>query len=221
MKKWPQHVEDCVSALHWVCSEEAVRMGADPSRVTFCGASAGGHIAALVMQHVQSRPSDFRTLRVMTAVLFYPALDPGDLTGVTAFLPFSIWPLWYRSRESLLAWFFKVFILKDSSLWPSADVLSNIQSGQTWPPTLVLHGERDSVVPFEHSRHFLSKLAGPHVGMRHCDALISVPGARHTFDIVGDAKSTAVYEGVVTWLETQLKESLNSEGQECNSEGQQ
>merc|ERR1712137_1464783 len=181
---------------------------------SICGASAGGHIVALVMQHVQSRSSDFKTLGVTTAVLFYPALDPGDLTGVTASLPFPIWPLRYRGGESLLAWFFKIFILKDSSLWPSADVLSNIQSGQTWPPTLVLHGERDSVVPLEHSRHFLSRLAGPkRSSMRNCDALIVVPGARHSFDLVGDAISTAVYEGVITWLEAKLNQVPDSVGE--------
>lgn len=166
---WPCHVEDSVSALHWVCGEEAVNMGADPSRVTICGASAGGHIMARVMQHVQNHPSDFTSLRVIAELFFYPAIDPGDLSGVMAYLPFSIRPLRYRSQESLLKWFFELCILKSPNLWPTANVLSNIKSGQVWPPTLVIHGERDSVVPLEHSRHFLSRIANPEQSnMRNC-----------------------------------------------------
>ena len=71
-------------------------MGADAGRVVLSGASAGGHIASLLMMQAYRD-----NIKVVAMVLFYPALDPGDLTGVTARWPFNVKMLPYLTWSAV------------------------------------------------------------------------------------------------------------------------
>jgi len=211
-KQWPQQYEDTMDAFRWIFSGEARQMGADPTRIVVSGASAGGHIASLVIKQALSED-----IFIAGCLLFYPALDPGDITGVTATSPCTVQALRIRAGQSLLHWFFETVILgRDPSLWSSATVLADLHSkspiARDWPTTMVLHGGRDSVVPLEHSLNFLSLLAAAEsdgtttasIGKRPCDSLVIIPGSRHTFDLLACEEVQTVYEGAAAWLQDLL-----------------
>lgn len=210
--KWPEQLDDSLAALRWAAGKEAAGLGADALRLVVSGASAGGHIAALLTLLARSEPR----LSLAALVLFYPALDPGDATGVTARSPLGISALRLASGQSLLHWFFEWVILGgDAALWPSASVLDKLQAqdqqaANSWPPTLIAHGECDSVVPIEHSRHFLALVAAAQFGgsvggetsvVRSGDLLLTVPGGRHTYDIVACEEAETVFRGISAWLD--------------------
>ena len=69
------------------------------AHVVLAGASAGGHLAALLVQRMLRegvRPP------IQGMLLFYPALDPKDSTQHTVRLPFSLPPLGVRTGMSAL-----------------------------------------------------------------------------------------------------------------------
>lgn len=205
--EWPQQFEDCLAALRWVCSEEEAVKGADPHRITLCGASAGGHIAAIVaLQALREKicPSGIHSI-----VLFYPAIDLGDLTKATASLPLDCPFVHHKNRRSLLTIFFEMVVLKcRGDLWCKAEPLRELKErhelAQLWPPTLIVHGERDSVVPIEASYEFLRFLAAAsdekHYSRRACDGFLRVPGGRHSFEIPDSKEAELVFRSVAAWL---------------------
>lgn len=214
-RQWPQHLEDVVAGLEWVCGPRARSLGADCSRLVVAGTSAGGHIVTLATN---------RALRhhrcpygIRGVVLFYPAVDPLDSTGATARWPLGDLPLLRLHRhQSLLAWFFERAVLcGDAEKWTSAQPLAELEEEEfasRWPPVLVIHGDKDSVVPREHSHRLLAILAARERSggtaeegardvpkLRKQDAFISVPGGRHTYDLAASSVSDIVFEGVAEW----------------------
>lgn len=153
MSKWPEHVGDALDAYRCI-----LKQGDGGRQVAVSGASAGGHILLLSM--IQAVAEGLPLPKA--CVLFYPALDVEDITRVTATWP---WPCPCGPRRSMLSWFFEHFILKGEE-WSTADALRQLLDrpdvAGKWPPTMVFHGDRDSVVPIEHSQHFLSILARAH-----------------------------------------------------------
>lgn len=208
-------LEDCEAAFKWL-QDEAATLGADLSKVSIAGTSAGGHIAALLLARMLSDRSENAEhgIRVSAMLLFYPALDPADRTGNTVCSPFSCSCLGVRRGMSFLAWYFEKFVLRDPQLWPSAEPLGLLQSASqevaaVWPPTLIIHGEMDGVVPVEHSRSFLASLAAASAGdscesdtggdgsgreFRSVDRLLVVPLARHIFEIAAGDLASASYD---------------------------
>jgi acetyl esterase/lipase len=84
-----------------------------------------------------------------------------------------------------------------------------------WPSSLIVHGELDSLVPVEHSKHFLRTLGGGvraagiksgGEGWRQEDVLVEVPGARHSFEISVGAAVDACNKGVIGWLQRYLEQ---------------
>ncbi|OLP80221.1 Heat shock 70 kDa protein [Symbiodinium microadriaticum] len=203
--QWPVQLEDCKAALDWL-EKEGAALGADLSDVSIAGASAGGHLAALLLARGAS------AIRFRAVLLCYPALDPADRTGATVKSPFSCSVLGVRRGMSFLAWFFEVFVLWcDRQLWVSAEPLEAMKAASqelagAWPPTLIIHGELDGVVPVEHSRQFLTQLAataGAPKGAeewRSKDQLFIVPLSRHAFEIATGDLTAASFDAAITWL---------------------
>eukprot|EP00928_Gymnodinium_smaydae_P056198 TRINITY_DN39618_c0_g1_i2.p1 TRINITY_DN39618_c0_g1~~TRINITY_DN39618_c0_g1_i2.p1 ORF type:complete len:436 (+),score=51.84 TRINITY_DN39618_c0_g1_i2:44-1351(+) len=192
-KSWPQHIDDAFAALSWTV--DYFGTGGKPKNLVVAGNSAGGHLAVLVTLRALQHDID-----VNGCVLGYPAVDPYDEDGLYASLPFAIHPLQYQRGQSVLAWFFERFVLQGrSELWDGARPLL-----QTWaklPPALVIHGSLDSIVPVEQSRGILARLQSSRDNRcMPADLLLEVNGARHSFDIVHDARAKAVHAGVVAWL---------------------
>ncbi|CAE7832604.1 HSP70 [Symbiodinium sp. CCMP2592] len=213
--QWPVQLEDCKAALEWL-EKDGATLGADLSDVSIAGASAGGHLAALLLATPLQSPSLARgasAIRFRAVLLCYPALDPADRSGATVKSPFSCSLLGVRRGMSFLAWFFEVFVLWcDRQLWVSAEPLEALKAASeelagAWPPTLIIHGELDGVVPVEHSRQFLTQLAAragaPKGGeeWRSKDQLFIVPLSRHAFEIATGDLTAASFDAAITWLD--------------------
>jgi len=101
-------------------------------------------------------------------VLFYPVTDPGDDCRVTCRLPIPLPPLRYRAHQSFMHWFFEYYAMKvnDDAVLTAASPLrlltepgSGAAAAATWPPTLVLAGDLDGIVPLEPHLLLLNMLA--------------------------------------------------------------
>ena len=67
---FPIGLEDCYTALKWVISQ-ARELGIDPNRIAIGGASAGGGLAAALVQLIYDR----QQFKVVFQLLVYPMLD--------------------------------------------------------------------------------------------------------------------------------------------------
>lgn len=220
---WPMQLEDCSAALEWLINEGAALYRADPSDVTLAGTSAGGHLAALLLTKLL-QDAKFALLP-RAAMLFYPALDPSDrFTNSTVRLPFSCSPLGVRYKMSALEWFFQLIVLHgNEDLWPSAEPMRQLERVDRdcisrWPPTLIVHGDCDGIVPIEHSAHFLRCLESWAAPSRREDQLLRVPGGRHTFESVYGDLSDCCYNAALSWLQKirGSEHSLNAKPAMCD-----
>jgi acetyl esterase/lipase/lysophospholipase L1-like esterase len=156
-------VQDAKSAVRWIRSH-ADELGVDPHRICAAGGSAGGHIACCTAvveefdaddedQAVNSRPD--------ALALFNPAVMLAPLEGrqIRDIDPEKLATLEVRMGVS------------PPRLSPVHLVRPDL------PPTLIVHGEADTVVPFSTVEEFTARMKA--AGNR-CD-LIGYPGAPHGF----------------------------------------
>lgn len=154
---YPAQLEDVQAAMSWL-ADHAAEYGADPNRVALLGRSAGGFLAL----HAAYRAPV--SLRPRAVVAYYPPVD------------LRLWePLDPRSVVvSLMGGMPRDL----PEAYDDAAATAHVDTGS--PPTLLIHGARDALVPLEHSEalvHRLSSAQVPH-------ALLRVPWARHGFDAV-------------------------------------
>lgn len=135
----PIELGDAARAIRLVRSR-AAEWGVDPTRVGIMGFSAGGHLAATISTHFDTGrpdaidPIDHASSRPDLAILVYPVITMSD-------------PWTHKgSRHNLLG------DAPDSAL---IDNLSNERqvTAQT-PPTFLVHGFNDRVVPVENSLYY-------------------------------------------------------------------
>jgi acetyl esterase/lipase len=129
-------VADSKSAIRWVRAN-AGKLGIDPAKIVAAGGSAGGHLAASTGtiegldepdedKSVSSRPN--------AMILFNPALVLAPVNGQL--------PL--RNAEK---------VPERTGIEPKAvSPFHHVKSGA--PPTLILHGKQDSVVPYQTAEWF-------------------------------------------------------------------
>lgn len=219
-RRWPEHLDDASAALRWACGPVAAAdFGASADRrLVVAGTSAGGHLATLLtLRGLHDQTPD--APKISRVVLFYPAVDPGDRTGITSGCCCSWRCLRAKRGRSLMAWYFETFVLRGSgppltdneveAAWSSAEplVMLEEQTGVAarWPPTLVVHGAEDCLVPLEHGKALLSALARPEGGeLRGQDTFWAVPTGRHSFEFAPCVVSEAVLDCVLRVLESEV-----------------
>jgi acetyl esterase/lipase len=169
---FPDHVVDVKRAIAWA-KARAADFGGDPGFLALSGNSAGAHLAslaALTWDDPSYQPgfSDADT-RVDACVSFYGVYDFTDSLGA--------WP------SGWLLPFLEQVVLKkkradDPEAFRSASPLFRVRSDA--PPFLVVHGEKDSLVPVAEGRAFSAALRevseAPVV-------YVEVPDAQHAFEI--------------------------------------
>lgn len=153
---YPTPISDVVCALAWTTTNPD-GYPFDLSRVAIIGESAGGNAAALLAAHddlpalldgcAYALPNEF-TFRAAVTYYMY-----GDLTTCTA-------------RCGLLkrvtGGYLGVNLLEPGSrqleaAWADASPLAWIDGSE--PPTLVIHGTADNIVPISESEHYAERLA--------------------------------------------------------------
>ncbi len=161
----PAHLNDVKCALRWL-KAHAAELDIDPERIALLGGSAGGHLAALAAYTPNDprfegaglpREGDTRVAAVVTHG------GPADLREAVTLGDDAL-----RTVSGLIG---RVPLTRSDLA--QASPVSHVRADS--PPTLILHGERDPIVPVTQARHLAEALArvnAPHV-------LHVIPGAGH------------------------------------------
>jgi acetyl esterase/lipase len=161
---FPAMIEDVKAAIRFLRAH-AAEYNLDPERVAILGHSAGGHLAALAGLAGKEAGWDVGDdLAYSSEVRAVVELSgPSDLR-----LSFP--------AADIEALRFSVF---EAAQWEKASPVTWARAGA--PPFLIIHGEKDEVVPIEHARvlHAALKRAGGTV------SLVSVWNAGHGFESTG------------------------------------
>lgn len=148
--RWPMPAEDVARVLAWLRAD-AARLRIDPDRIALLGGSAGGHLAAWV-----ARDPD-------------PAKRPARL--IVLWGPWDLAPLPDRGPEWV-----RPTVAKLLGGQPARDAspLHHLMPGL--PPTLIVHGTDDEIVPVEQSRRACAALRA----LGNACTLVELPGQAHS-----------------------------------------
>jgi acetyl esterase/lipase len=160
---------DVRCGIGWV-KARAATYGIDPDQLVLFGESAGGHLATLVGYAGDDPriPSscDAGDTSVKALISFY---GPSDLTFQAEHLG--------AGTRRLLEGYTGVPLEGHRDLYALLSPLTHVDSRA--PPTLLLHGEADAVVPLHASRALAARLEQARVPHQ----LFTLPYAEHAFDV--------------------------------------
>lgn len=186
---WPDQITDVKRAIAWV-RDNAAELGIDPEMIAITGGSAGGHLTALagLTENDPAFQPGFESAdtSVAAAVPFYGVYDLTDSAGI-----------YYPQMRS---WVFEKIVVKAGfeqaeQVYRDASPYWQVHSGA--PPFLVIHGERDTLVPVADARAFVARLrevAADRV------RYIELPGAEHAFDLWPSERTAKVAEAIGRFL---------------------
>ena len=154
--RYPAQIEDCRAAFNWL-GENAGRYQLDPRHIFVAGASAGGHLAALLGLE-EGRP------KVKAVFVMYPATD------LTAFPNPD-------HRRGLIPLLLGGSVTEKHALALDASPVNHVRANS--PPFLILHGDSDRLVPIEQSKELDRRLRAAGVESK----LVVKAGAGHGFGL--------------------------------------
>lgn len=152
---FPAQIEDCKAAIRWLRAH-AKEYGYRPEKVAVWGASAGGHLTALLA--VTGRVKDFdvganldQSSAIQCAVdLFgpadFPAYDPGLPTAMVQ----------RENPDSVIAKLFGGVVSQKMELAKRASPVTWVTKDAA--PMLILQGTKDPLVPADQSQRLYDKL---------------------------------------------------------------
>ena len=159
-------VKDAKAAIAWV-RENAQRLGIDPNKIAASGGSAGGHLAAATGT-VSGFGSDERPNAM---ILFNPACT---------LAPIEDWqPKEVKTNAAV-----ERFGVEPKEISPAHHI------GPHTPPTLILHGKKDTTVPYDSVVAFESVMKKAE---RPCK-LVGYEGAGHGFFNSGESYTKTLAE---------------------------
>jgi len=230
--KLPAIIEDLRDACQWVRDQGPALFAIDPNRVAVVGNSAGGYLALVAGFAVSPRPKALVsfygygdlagdwTARPDPNYLAMPRVskeDAAKAVGGTVISESPRYPrvLFYTHARQTGRWIREIAALEPARNRGQLGRLSPIrQVTRDFPPTLLLHGDRDIDVPFEESARMaiaLKRHGVPHrlVRMRNYDHLFDVYPTGWTQEgakPVGlqDPKVAAAYDDVVAFLKSHI-----------------
>ena len=170
--KFPLNLQDCKNGVRYLRAH-ADELGIDPDRISVMGSSAGGHLALLVAYTADqsnlapSQPYPGVSDKVSSVVDFYGISNLAtrketDPSGK----PLKIEPL-DSTTQSIFG-----STPKD---WKKASPITYVK--RDVPPTLILHGEKDTTVDSDQSQELADALKK--VGATY--EIIWLPNAPHSF----------------------------------------
>ncbi|MEL7672667.1 MAG: alpha/beta hydrolase [Chloroflexota bacterium] len=171
---WPAPLADVKCAIRWV-KRHAARYGVDPQQVALIGRSAGGHLA-LMAAYTANDPRFPAGCGNDTS----GALDESVRAVVVSYAPADLM-LWPAEPGSAIAALLGGLPGEIPDRYREASPISYVRPGL--PPTLIVHGQRDRLVPPVHSEQLFNHLRA--AGVR--SVLLRIPWGRHGVDslIVG------------------------------------
>ena len=180
---FPDHLIDVKDALRWV-REHAAEYGADPDFVVVSGASAGGHLAALVAL-TANEPA------------YQPGFEDVDTTVQGCVCWYGVYDLTNRvgARGRGFARFIERTLLKvrfadDAGAFAAASPVDRVHPGA--PPTMIVQGSNDTLVPPAEARLFADTLrrtsSSPVV-------YAEISGAQHAFEVFRSVRALHAVHG--------------------------
>jgi acetyl esterase/lipase len=164
--RFPVQINDCKLAVRFLRAN-AADFGIDPARIGAAGGSAGGHLASLLAltderDGLEGPGLEGVSSRILAAV---DEFGPADLTDAAS--------LTSSEGMSMLVDFLGCdpFVCRDRA-WAASPVA---YVGADDPPILIIHGDKDTLVPFRQSEIFAERLR---IAGNPC-ALIKVHNAEH------------------------------------------
>lgn len=171
---WPSPLADVKCAVRWV-KRNAARYGVNPDRVALMGRSAGGHLALMA---AYTANDDRFPAGCGTSAL--ADVDESVHAVVVSYAPADLM-LWPAERGSAIAELMGGLPGEIPDLYREASPINHVRPDL--PPTLIVHGQRDRLVPPVHSEQLFNHLRA--AGVR--SVLLRIPWGRHGVDslIVG------------------------------------
>ncbi|MDF2440418.1 MAG: hypothetical protein JWN98_1402 [Abditibacteriota bacterium] len=165
--QWPAPLDDVQRCVRWVRANAAT-YGLDPKRVGALGASAGGHLVALLGTR-DTRNNSAPELagyssRVRCVVDLF---GPTDLTSLYPNKPLNV--------PNLILTLMGKTPAEAPQLFRDASPIKQINARTV--PFLIFHGEDDPIVPLEQSQRFHAALQGAGIE----STLVTFPGEGHGF----------------------------------------
>ena len=186
---FPDQITDVKRAIAWV-RENAGELGIDPGMICITGGSAGGHLTALagLTENAPEYQPGFEDAdtSLAAAVPFYGVYDFTNSSG-----------FYYAGMRE---WVLEQIVFKrryedDPELFRSASPSFRVHPDA--PPFLVIHGDRDTLVPVADARDFVRRLRA--VSKRPV-RYIELPAAEHAFDLWPSERTARIAEGIGRFL---------------------
>jgi acetyl esterase/lipase len=187
--RWPRHIMDVKTAIAWARTH-AQAFGGDPSFVAIAGASAGGHLAALAAVTPGDPEFDSELggadTRVDAAVSLYGRYDWEDRST--------------PERDRFVGFIENLVVGKTQRSSPAVfrDASPIARIGEHTPPTFVVHGTEDSIIPVAQARAFVDTLRARSLSPV---GYLELPGAQHAFDLIDGARTDVACSAVSRFLE--------------------
>jgi acetyl esterase/lipase len=184
----PEAVEDVRRSVRFI-RHDAKKLGVDADRLGVLGGSAGGHLSLMLATTADDgdpaakdevlRKSD----RVAAVVALYPPTDISD---------------WVTNPPEAIK---KIAALKppltfDPKKAPEVSPLLHVSAKTA--PTLLIHGDKDELVPIEHSRKMIAALDKAKVDAK----LVTIEGAGHGFN--NKQNQEVVFPAMIDWFDKHL-----------------
>jgi acetyl esterase/lipase len=191
---FPAQIEDCRAAIRWLRAN-ASKYHIDPQRIGVWGASAGGHLAALMGTANEQKEWDVvgthteQPIRVQAVCDFF---GPADFTR---FDP------GHRETQarSDIGRLLGGALADKQAVARAASPVTYVSADD--PPFLIIHGDQDQVVPPEQSERLYEDLKKAGVDV----TIIRLKKWGHGFNPLGDPNPRALYLKVCDFFEKHLK----------------
>jgi acetyl esterase/lipase len=196
---YPDQLHDVQRAIRFI-RHHATRYAIDPARIGGVGGSSGGHLVGLAATLASPGEADDadpvnRVSAALQAIVLRAA--PTDLAGVAAGSPYG--------SAAVTAFLNRLPApgAGDRSIFAAASPITHVSP--TSPPALLVHGDKDDIVPFPQSEAFEAALRKAGVPVE----LVRVAGGVHGHTFASGGKPHAQFEDVlartVAWMDRYLR----------------
>ncbi len=168
---WPAQIHDCKAAIRWTRAH-AEELGIDPDKIGVWGASAGGHLVAMLgtsgdVKEVEGECGSPECSSRVACVCDY--FGPTDFVGYEGYVAAS------EKKNGAIYKLFGGTVKEKMELAKQASPVNFVTTDD--PPFLFLHGTEDPLVPLSQSEVLDKKLKEAGVDSK----LIVIKGAGHGF----------------------------------------
>ncbi len=186
---FPEHLIDLKCAIAWY-RQHATEYGADPDFLCVTGGSAGGHLTALVALTANDPE-------------YQPGFEDVDTTMRAAVPIYGVYDFTNRAgrwhKQTVDMFFAKIILKKKFSEEPEAFAKASPidRVHPDAPPTLVIHGTKDTLAPYSDAVDFVEALRSV---SRQPVLFVTLKGAEHAFEVFPSYRTGRTVEAIERYL---------------------